>query len=351
LFPAFAEKQHSLGFRGHSSAIHRMNLKLNACIAQHQGDQKEQQDRAALIVHRRIENACLAVVADGMGGHTGGAQAAEQVIVSASLAFQSWGIDNDPRQLMEDSLLEAHSMIRASRYLNEKDPHSTAVLLVLLPDRRCFWNHCGDSRLYYFRGRQLLFQTQDHSYVEHLVRRGRITREAAKTHPNRNILLTSLGGKDTPEVESCDLGKLNIRIQDQDSFLLCTDGLWTYFSEQELGEIITSLPVKEAVARIITLARERAQGDGDNLSAILLQFQEEKKTYVYQENLAPKSRQVPAPQAATSPPPPPAVGTRIGAGKITPGSPNRTRACEQEHRKTAEATMNSARTRDKDVDR
>ncbi|MDR2678240.1 MAG: protein phosphatase 2C domain-containing protein, partial [Zoogloeaceae bacterium] len=170
-----------------------MKLKLDACIAQHQGDRKEQQDRVALIAHKHTPGACLAVLADGMGGHTGGALAAEQVIHSTSTAFQQWGSKNDPQQFMINSLLEAHAMIKASRYVNEKDPHSTAVLLLLLPDWRCLWCHCGDSRLYCFRGSALLKRTVDHSYVEYLVRKGKITPEMAESHPNRNILLTSLG--------------------------------------------------------------------------------------------------------------------------------------------------------------
>jgi serine/threonine protein phosphatase PrpC len=216
-----------------------------------------------------------------MGGHTGGAMAAEQVIMSSSSAFQSWGINDDPREVLRGGLLEAHDMIRASRYLNEQDPHSTSVFFMLLPERRCFWSHCGDSRLYAFRGRRMLFRTRDHSYVEYLIQKGKITRKEAETHPNRNVLLTSLGGKETPRIEFGDLEALNTRIQDQDSFLLCSDGLWSYFHEQEMAEIIADHPAKAAVARLIEIARERAKGEGDNLSLALLRFLEEKPTLDY----------------------------------------------------------------------
>ncbi|MDR3323115.1 MAG: protein phosphatase 2C domain-containing protein [Zoogloeaceae bacterium] len=256
-----------------------MALKLDACIAQHQGDRKEQQDRVALVAHGRTPGACLAIVADGMGGHTGGAQAAEQVVHSISSAFQEWGIKNDARQLIEGCLHEAHAMIKTSRYLNEKDPHSTAVILITLPDGRCLWSHCGDSRLYCFRGAELLTRTVDHSYVEHLVRLGKITPEMAETHPNRNILLTSLGGKDLPKVDFCDLATLHTQLRDGDSFLLCSDGLWAYFSEQELGEIISTSPAKVAAAKLVELARKRGDGKGDNVSVALLKFGQEKKQF------------------------------------------------------------------------
>jgi len=259
-----------------------MALKLDACIAQHQGDRKEQQDRIALITHRQIAGACLAVVADGMGGHSGGVQAAEQVVFSVSAAFQTWGIDNEPRDLMYGALVEAHEVIRSSRHINEKDPHSTVVLFMLLPDKRCFWSHCGDSRLYCFRGQKMLFRSRDHSYMEYLMHQGKITAAEVATHPQRNILLTSLGGEDKPKIEFGKMEKFNTQIQGGDSFLLCSDGLWAYFSEVELGQLIAECPsAREAIDRIIALARERARGDGDNLSAVLLKFQEEEQKSDY----------------------------------------------------------------------
>jgi serine/threonine protein phosphatase PrpC len=247
-------------------------LKLDVCIAQHQGDRHEQQDRVAIVHHRRTPGACMAVLADGMGGHTGGAQAAAQVIHSASLAFQEWGSRNDARQLIEECLRDAHSIIKASRYIDEKDPHSTAVILVLLPDGSCFWAHCGDSRLYCFRGERMLFHTEDHSYVVHLVRTGKITAEMAETHPSRNILLTSVGGKDEPKVDFGDMKMLETRLLPGDSFLLCSDGLWGYFKDAELGQIVSSLPAREASAKLIEIARERGHGGGDNVSLALLKL-------------------------------------------------------------------------------
>lgn len=245
-----------------------MALKLDACIAQHQGDRKEQQDRVALVAHGRVPGVALAVVADGMGGHTGGALAAEQVIHTVSTNFQHWGSGEEPRQLLESSLQEAHTMIKASRFINEKDPHSTAVVLMLLPGNRSVWAHCGDSRLYCFRGVHLRTRSIDHSYVEHLLRIGKITPEEAETHPNRNILLTSLGGREEPKVEFGGMDEL----QAGDSFLLCSDGLWAYFTDEELGALVTTGTAREVAAKLIELARGRGAGEGDNISVALLKF-------------------------------------------------------------------------------
>lgn len=247
-----------------------MALTIDACVGQHQGDRKEQQDRVAILGHDRIKGVALAVVADGMGGHTGGALAAEQVVHTARTNLQHYApTEETTRFLLENSMNEAHTMIKASRFINEKDPHSTAVILLLQPGK-VSWAHCGDSRLYHFRGDRMLFRTTDHSYVEHLVATGKITPEKALTHPNRNILLTSLGGRDEPKY---DFGETTDLVGG-DSFLLCSDGLWAYFSEAELGGIIAAHSAREASEILISRARERAAGEGDNVSVAIVKLRE-----------------------------------------------------------------------------
>ena len=125
-----------------------------------------------------------------------------------------------PRTMLESSLGEAHMLIKASRFINEKDPHSTAVMLLLQP---------GPVELGALRRQPPLplswrsaffLRTTDHSYVEQLVAKGKITPEQALVHPNRNILMTSLGGDEEPKI---DFGESD-DLQAGDSFLLCSDG-------------------------------------------------------------------------------------------------------------------------------
>ncbi len=178
-----------------------MALTIDACVAQHLGDRTEQQDRVALLPHPKQGGVALAVVADGMGGHTGGTLAAQQVIHTARNNLEQFSVRTEsPRSMLEASLHEAHMLIKASRFINEKEPHSTAVMLLLQPGK-VSWAHCGDSRLYRFRGELPFFRTIDHSYVEQLVASGKITPEEALVHPNRNILITSLGGGDMPKID------------------------------------------------------------------------------------------------------------------------------------------------------
>lgn len=159
-------------------------------------------------------------------------------------------------------------MIKASRFINEKDPHSTAVLMLLQPGK-VVWAYCGDSRLYHFRGEKLQTRTLDHSYVERLIAAGKITLEQAATHPQRNMLLTSLGGGDEPTYSAGES-----RPQAGDSYLLCSDGLWGYFDDAELGQVIAGSSARQACETLIARARERAAGAGDNCSLVVLKLAE-----------------------------------------------------------------------------
>ncbi|WP_301102280.1 protein phosphatase 2C domain-containing protein [Propionivibrio sp.] len=245
-----------------------MSLLIDACVAQHQGDRKEQQDRVALFPHPNGGGVALAVVADGMGGHTGGALAAQQVLHTSCNNLERFSVRSESSQaLLESSFNEAHMLIKASRFMNEKDPHSTAVMLILQPGK-VSWAHCGDSRLYRFRGDQPFFRTTDHSYVEQLVAKGKITPDQALVHPNRNILVTSLGGNETPKI---DFGEAE-DLQAGDSFLLCSDGLWGYFGDAELAGVVAAYSAREASRVMIRRARSRAQGEGDNLSVVILKL-------------------------------------------------------------------------------
>lgn len=245
-----------------------MPIAVDACAAQHQGDRKEQQDRVAILPHARKRGVALAVVADGMGGHTGGALAAEQVIHTSKNNLDHFSpTEESARWLLENSMREAHTMIKASRFMNEMDPHSTAVMLLLQPGR-VTWGHCGDSRLYHFRGRQLVDRSVDHSYVEYLVATGKITPEQALTHPNRNVLLASLGGQDDPKVTVAD----TVDLVAGDAFVLCSDGLWAYFDEDELGTLVAENSARQACEILIDKARRRAKGSGDNLSLAIIKL-------------------------------------------------------------------------------
>ena len=252
------------------SVTAKKRYQAEACVAKHVGDRTEQQDRAAVFAHPTRKGTLMAVLADGMGGHSGGAMAAEQVILKARQNFETFApISESPPDLLRSIVDEAHIVIKLTRFTSEQDPHSTAVVFMLQPDR-ADWAHCGDSRFYHFRNGALVTRSSDHSLVEELVRKGRLDAEGALRHPNRNVLLSCLGSEREPRV---DIGSATPLVGG-DAFLLCSDGLWGYISEQEFGEVLASQSPRDAASTLIEMARHRARGGGDNISLAIVKLVE-----------------------------------------------------------------------------
>lgn len=250
--------------------------KIEAGTGQHIGDRQEQQDRVALFAAPRAPGYVMAVLADGMGGLSGGALASEQVIRTAKQAFDLFSPQTDDLPKMLASIAhDAHTIIKLTAISSEKKPHSTMVILVITPDNRAFWSHVGDSRLYHFRGPNCVERTIDHSYVESLVRNGKLSREDAKTHRLANVLTSALGSHDRePEVT----GAHHDGLKAGDSFLLCSDGLWHYFSDAELGAAIAMNTPRQASEFLITKVRERAAGTtADNCTLAIIKLVEPPK--------------------------------------------------------------------------
>ena len=247
-----------------------MALKVETCAAHHLGDRLEQQDRVAIFVDPKKPGMLMAVLADGMGGHSGGAMAAEQVLLKAKQNFESFTPrDETTERLLAEVVKDSHLVIKLTRFTSEQDPHSTAVVFMLQP-RRADWVHCGDSRIYHFRGGRLMHRSADHSLVGELQRKGRLDNAAAATHPHRNVLLSCLGSEREPRIDLSGVAPL----MDGDSFVLCSDGVWAYFSDDEIGGIVESKNAREACQEIINRARKRAAGTGDNLSVAIVRLVE-----------------------------------------------------------------------------
>lgn len=247
-----------------------MPLTVETCVAHHPGDRLEQQDRVSLFAHPERAGLMMAVLADGMGGHSGGAMAAEQVIIKARQNFDAFKPGSETAQSLLASIVdEAHQVIRLTRFTTEHDPHSTAVILLLQPGR-LDWVHCGDSRFYHFRDGRTLSRSADHSLVGALLRQGEFDQASALNHTRRNVLLSCLGGEAAPGMAFGHLAPL----QAGDSFLLCSDGLWAYFADQELAAIVHRAPARAAATRLVTVARERALGEGDNIALALIKLVE-----------------------------------------------------------------------------
>ncbi len=250
-----------------------MPLSLETCTAQHIGDRQDQQDRVALLPHSRRPGMLLAVLADGMGGRSGGAMAAEQVLLTAKSAFEAYGPAQPVREMLATGIDDAHDAISLTRYTSEQDPHSTACLLMLHGDR-VDWAHCGDSRIYHYRDGVLMSRSNDHSLVADLVNKGLISEADAEWHPERNILLSCLGAQERPQISFGGTAPLVAG----DAFLLCSDGLWAHCSDAELGSVLAQHPPRAAAEILIEEVRRRARGQGDNISAVIVRLVERKES-------------------------------------------------------------------------
>lgn len=212
----------------------------------------------------------LAVVADGMGGKSGGRKAADQVMLTGLQLFERFSPEQEAAPaLLEQLVAEAHLMIKLTALSTEEEPHSTLAAFLIGPDRRCHWIHSGDSRIYYFRGPNLLKRTLDHSYVQRLVDEGQLTEAEASSHPQSNLLTGCLGTVQEPSISSESFDPLH----EGDSMVCCSDGLWHYFSPNEIGTVLHSLPPREAAELLISKARQRARGGGDNLSLAIVKVE------------------------------------------------------------------------------
>lgn len=246
------------------------SFRLVAATGTHRGDRRYQQDQVDVIPHPRASGCLLGVLADGMGGKSGGRKAADQVVMTARQVFERYSPTLDlPEQLLKQLVDESHLMIKLTAISAEEEPHSTVASFLINPDRSACVAHSGDSRVYHFRGPDMVFRTMDHSYVQRLIDEGQITEEEANVHPQSNLLVGCLGSQTEPPIGYHHIDHLQVG----DSLMACSDGLWHYFTPKELGAIVHTLPPREAAEMLIGKARYRASGGGDNLSLALVRIE------------------------------------------------------------------------------
>jgi len=236
------------------------------------GGREEQQDRAEILTSAAAD-AHLVVLADGMGGHHGGALAAQAVVDASRQLFEAEVVD-DPTTALERYCLQAHRAVTGLGEHGGQTPGSTCVLLYIAGDE-AYWAHVGDSRLYHFRKGKLLNRTRDHSLVQLLVARGELAEEEMATSPLQNQLYMRLGGNEPPQPE---LGSADV--QQGDAFVLCSDGFWESVGDEEVAAILSRDDLEQAVAELVGLASERGGRGGDNISMAIAQKGKVKKGFL-----------------------------------------------------------------------
>ena len=254
-----------------ASAPMTRSFRLAVATGLHQGDRPYQQDQVLVMSHPRAQGCVLGLVADGMGGRSGGRKASDQVLMTARQLFSRYKPGRDePVAVLRQMLEDAHTVIKLTAISSEQEPHSTLAAFLMNPEGDCAWLHAGDSRIYHFHNGRLVKRTKDHSYVQVLVDRGEIDEEEANFHPQSNILLGCLGMKSSPPPIDVHFVP---RMRPGDVLMACSDGLWHYFTPEEMGALLADQPPRVAVELLVAEARRRAMGGGDNISLAVLKFE------------------------------------------------------------------------------
>jgi serine/threonine protein phosphatase PrpC len=208
----------------------------------------------------------LFVVADGMGG----AQAGEVASKIAVEAFKGGLADSaEPESALADLTQKANSRIHElSHSHTDQAGMGTTLTAMYVGEQDVSIAHVGDSRAYCLRASELIRLTDDHSLVDELLRQGRLTPEEAEEHPQRSVITRALGPEGTVEVDT-----RSFRALAGDVYLLCSDGLTTMVSEEQLASLLRGhASLRDAGEALISAANEA--GGRDNITVLLVRLEE-----------------------------------------------------------------------------
>lgn len=240
--------------------------------ASRQGGRPYNEDRVA---YAYSSEAMLMVLCDGMGGHNQGNVASQLTAQVITGLFQARAkpLLPDMGAFLLDCIYAAHEAINeyAMRKRLPDPPRTTCVVCVIQRGMAC-WAHVGDSRLYHFSRRALLFRTHDHSAVQQLVDDGLLGEDEMGIHPDRNKLYNSVGGYMLPDIEL----EQPVKLQEGDVLLCCTDGFWPELTPTEMIATLRAYPLERAVKHMMDHAEFRAGKFGDNLSVVAMRYGEER---------------------------------------------------------------------------
>lgn len=226
----------------------------------------------AYYISEEDDNYKLCILADGMGGYTGGEIASRLACISAAEYIkENFKHNNDVTytkeqimQLIQEAMQKSNEIVfEKSKEEKELEQMGTTLEICLIYNNRAYIGHIGDSRIYRIRQGIMRKITTDHSYVQKLVKDGTITKEEAIHHPKKNMLMKALGCEEKIEPDIMVKG-----INPNDIILVCSDGLTNMIAEQEIYNIIVE-NIEEAPQNLIIKANEL--GGYDNITVIIIE--------------------------------------------------------------------------------
>lgn len=220
------------------------------------GGRAENED--AVLVRRTDAGSLCAIVADGLGGHGGGALASRAVIDRFDAGWSGALSEEEIAKLVR----EAHEAVVALQ--TPATPMKSTLAALFAGDGRVLWTYVGDTRLYHFHNDVLVYQTLDHSVSQVAVTLGDIAADEIRFHADRNRILRALGQEGELPVEV----RASALAPGRHAFLLCSDGFWEYVLEREMQQaLLQAASPREWLERMLGTLRRRVRSDNDNNTA------------------------------------------------------------------------------------
>jgi serine/threonine protein phosphatase PrpC/LysM repeat protein len=212
-------------------------------------------------------NGHVFIVCDGMGGHSGGAEASRLVVESIRAYLENHYFD-----LPQDAMIAGIEFANSVVYKKSRDNQAlqgmgTTIVIAIIRNDVIYYAHVGDSRIYLYSDKQMHQLTRDHSYVQKLVDEGTITEAEARVHPDKNVITRVIGIQPDVEIDMCEspcypaIG---------DMLLMCTDGLTNSLTDEEIAQALEeNLSVQHKAIKLCQLANDQGGLDNTTLQLVL----------------------------------------------------------------------------------
>jgi len=255
------------------------NWKIDYGNDQHQGRRKEQQDYFASFEPSmqvvKSNAGFLAVVADGMGGHTGGAQASLIAINTFVKEYQHKSENESIPDALNRSLLKANAAVfKANLGAGPNADMGTTLVAIVLKSNKLYWVSVGDSSLFLLRDNKLEKLNDEHNYgavLDRKVSSGQLSKAQADAESKKRNMLTSYLGLE--EIPIIDLQKIPKDLKINDKIVLCSDGLVDALTPQEITSCLKSIGTSQTKSESLTkLAIDKQRKNQDNITTIVLEI-------------------------------------------------------------------------------
>ena len=207
----------------------------------------------------------LFIVADGMGGHNAGDYASRYTVEKVIETVEELENERDIEEIMQEAIYRANAYIYEKARTDIKlSGMGTTLVIASIKNQEVLVANIGDSRMYVIN-KNITQITKDHSLVEEMVTMGGLDKEAARNHPDKNIITRAIGVK---EFVLADF--FEVKLEKEDKILLCTDGLTNMLDDDEIHRIVQSNEDVETAAKAL-IAAANEKGGRDNIAVVLIE--------------------------------------------------------------------------------